>query len=91
MRSLNKLDFMCQICKKILTDPIHLPCFCTICNEHLSDKSVKDGLIKCEPCGDDFRVKDIKVKENKILKKVLAAERSFGNQEKEAKKIFTIK
>ena len=37
----------------------------------MSDNSVKDGLIKCEPCGDEFIVKDIPIKENKRLKNVL--------------------
>ena len=86
MNDLRKSDFICGICNKILKEPIHLPCFCTICNEHLSDNTVKDGLIKCEPCGDDFVVKDIKIKENKLSKKVLAAENHLTNQEKAAKK-----
>ena len=69
MSSLKKSDFICRICHKILSDPINLPCHCVICSEHLSDSSVKDGLIKCEPCDDEFIVKDMKIKENTLLKK----------------------
>jgi WD40 repeat protein len=86
MNTLNKSDVTCRICHMVLRDPIQLPCFCTICKEHISDNTVKDGLIKCDPCGDDFRVIDIKVKENTVLKKVLEAEHHLSNQEKEAKK-----
>ena len=86
MSDLKKAAFTCDICNKFLKDPIHLPCFCTICKHHLSDNSVKDGLIKCEPCGDEFIVKDITIKENKRLKNVLEAEDHLTNQEKETKK-----
>ena len=86
MSDLKKIAFTCGICNKILKDPIHLPCYCTICIEHFSDNSVKDGLIKCETCEDVFVVKGIIIKENKRLKKVLEAEHHLTNQEKEAKK-----
>ncbi len=44
-----------------------------ICNENLSGNSVKDGWIKCEMCGNDLVVKNVKIKENNILKKLLIA------------------
>ena len=68
MSTFNQSDVTCQICKKILIYQIHLPYFCTICSIHLSDDSVKGGLIKCVSCGDEFPVKDIKIREKKILK-----------------------
>ena len=86
MSSFNKSGVTCEICKKILSDPINLPCHCVICKENLSDKSVKDGLIKCEPCGDEFIAKDVKIIENNLLKKLLANQDYLTYQEKEAKK-----
>jgi hypothetical protein len=57
-----KTDFQCFICNRILNSPIDLPCNCgncTICQKHLKDDSVKNGLIKCETCKKVFLVKDI--------------------------------
>ena len=82
MNKLNKADFVCLICNKILNDPIDLPCDCgnsTICKKHLKDNSVKDGSIKCETCKEHFLVKDIKIKVNKFAKLFLDSEHHLSN------------
>ena len=85
MVNFRKSELQCQLCSKILKDPVNLPCHCIICHGHLSDGSVKDGLIKCEPCGDNFVVKDIHLKVNKLAKRILDAEGHFSPEEKAAK------
>ena len=78
---INKSVLLCQICKKVLKDPVNLPCQCTICDAHL--KTAKDGLILCEVCGDEFVVKNIQCKVNKLSKKILDAEDHLSTEEKE--------
>ncbi len=82
MDNITKADFVCLICNNILKDPIHLPCYCTICHKHLTDGSVKNGLIKCEKCKKNFLVKDIEIIENNFAKIVLDAELHLSNCEK---------
>ena len=62
-----------------------MPCHCTICHIHLTDGSVKDGLIECEPCGGKFVVKDIQLKENKYAKFILEADGHLSPEEKKVK------
>ena len=85
MDNLKKTDFQCLICNKILNDPIDLPCNCTIFHKHLKDDSVKNGLIKCGTCNEEFLVKDLKIKVNKIAKLFLDSEQHLGNEEKQLK------
>ena len=85
MTIISKSDLQCQICKKILKYPVHLPCHCTICHGHLTDGSVKDGHIKCEQCGDKFVVKDIEFKVNKLAKRILNAEGHLRPEENTVK------
>ena len=85
MVNFRKSELQCQLCSKILKDPVNLPCQCTICHGHLKDGSVKDGLIKCEPCGDNFVVKDIHLKVNTLAKRILDAEGHLSPQEKNIK------
>ena len=84
MVNFSKQDLLCIICKNVLKDPVHLPCYCTICNAHL--KLAKDGLISCETCGDEFVVNNIECKVNTIAKKALDAELHLSSEEKELKK-----
>ena len=82
MDKITKKELSCQICNKILKEPVHLPCHCTICQAHLTDDSVQDGLITCEPCGDEFVAKNIQIKANKLATLHLNAEHHLSDEEK---------
>ena len=48
---------ICNICRLVLNSgPISLPCKHAICIEHLRDGTVKDGLIQCLKCEQEFDV-----------------------------------
>ena len=85
MVNVNKSEVQCQLCSKILKNPVNLPCQCTICHAHLTDGSVKDGLIACVPCGENFVVKSIQLKENKYAKLILDADGHLNPEEKAVK------
>ena len=85
MTNVSKSDLKCQLCSKILKDPVNLPCYCTICHAHLTDGSAKDGVILCESCGETFVVKDMHSKVNKLFKRILDAEGHLSPQEKAVK------
>ena len=86
MVNFSKLDLLCQICNNVLKDPVNLPCQCTICHAHL--KTAKDGLISCETCGEEFVVRNIECKVNKLAKKALDAEDHLSPEEKELKRVI---
>ena len=81
----SKSEYQCQVCSKILKDPIHLPCHCTICNAHLTDGTAKDGHITCVECKDTFVVKDMDSKVNRWAKRILESEGHLSPEEKAAK------
>ena len=83
--SSKKAELLCSICNKIVREPIYLPCHCTICHAHLKDDSVKNGLIKCLTCDDEFVVKIGEHKVNKFAKMLLDAEDYLSSEEKELK------
>ena len=85
MTNVSKSDLKCQLCSKILKDPVNLPCYCTICHAHLTDGSAKDGRITCVECKDTFVVKDIQLKVNKHAKFILDNEAHLSPEEKAAK------
>ena len=86
MLNLKKAELLCNICGNILKDPINLPCFCMICHKHLKDDTVKNGLIKCLPCNDEFLATNIKVKFNRLAKINLEAEDYLSPDEKQTKR-----
>ena len=81
----SKSEYQCQVCSKILKDPIHLPCHCTICHAHLTDGTAKDGRITCVECKDTFVVKDMDSKVNRWAKRILESEGHLSPEEKAAK------
>ena len=81
----SKSAIQCQLCNKILKDPVHLPCYCTICHAHLTDGSAKDGRITCVECKDTFVVKDMELKVSKWAKRILDVEGHLTLEEKSAK------
>ena len=86
MGIVQKVDLVCPICQKILNEPVQLPCFCTICNAHLTDQTVsKEGFIKCVTCKEDFDVANSRCKENKLAKILLEGDGHLTEPEKAAK------
>ena len=78
----NKSDLMCTICERVLDEPIQLPCFCTICNVHLRDGYVENGMISCKTCAQNFNVGRITVVANKHVKILLNSGHHLSEQEK---------
>ena len=76
-------DFSCKICNKTISEPNHLPCYCSICDIHLKDDTAKDGVIKCQECSKEFTVKDIGYNVNKHLKKYLEYLKYLSSDKKE--------
>ena len=85
-----KLDFSCSYCSKILSSPIHLPCFCdSICDEHLKESSVlKSKLIKCKTCHQEFDLHNTEFKSNAKFKSLINKEIYLSDEEKSLKKFL---
>ena len=81
----NKARLVCKQCTKILVNPIHLPCICTICHSHLVEASFKKDSIKCEACGTEFNAEDVTPKENVLAKLLLVANEHLSSEEKAMK------
>ena len=76
----------CSFCSKIVKDPIDLPCWDSICREHLTDRDVvKEDKIKCNECNQEYQVKGNHFESNETLKKLIESE-SFLNREKQSLK-----
>ena len=80
-----KLDLQCSMCPLVLQNPISLPCFCVICEEHLIDGENLKKLIKCERCGDEFNVPKEGFKSNNMVKKILERDGHLNDEEKSLK------
>ena len=83
--SSSKSELTCNICKLLVNKPVTLPCSDVICDEHLSDDSAKNGLIKCMKCDKDFNVPRRGFPSNKRVTNLLAKERHLSNEEKSIK------
>ena len=78
-----KSDLICAQCTKILSNPIHLPCYCSICLTHLSDDSVVEkGEITCVKCAVSFPLENLSYKEHKLAKIILSANAHLTHAEK---------
>ena len=77
-----KSHLTCSQCKKILKNPIELPCQDCICKEHLAEKDVqKLNKIKCSKCGQEFEVNGIEFKSFKAFQKLLDDQVYLTNEE----------
>ena len=68
-----KIKFQCIICKKILKEPISLPCLCTsLCKDHVSNmvKKKSNLEIQCRDCRQVFIIPN-GFKENKQFKGII--------------------
>ena len=80
-----KSDLICSICHLILKNPVSLPCFCVICDEHLYNGMVRRELITCQICGDEFNVPAEGFKTNKLAKSILDKGNHLSEDEKSIK------
>ena len=77
-----KSIWTCSYCSKIVKDPIDLPCWDSICREHLTDRDVvKEDKIKCNECNQEYQVKGNHFESNETLKNLIESG-SFLNREK---------
>jgi hypothetical protein len=82
-----KSDFVCSFCKKILKNPINLPCFDIICEHHLKEASVlHDKSIQCATCKVTFNVDTHTFVPNRLLKNLLEKQFYLSDEEKDLKK-----
>ena len=80
-----KLELTCRICKLVLKDPVSFPCHCVVCGEHVHDGSVKNGIIKCLKCDEDFDVPENGFRSNDMATNILAKELHLSEEEKTIK------
>ena len=80
-----KYDLVCHICKLIVENPISFPCHCIICEKHVFDGEVRKTLIKCETCGDEFKVPDNGFFPNKLALRILEYDAHLTDSEKKIK------
>ncbi len=76
-----KSQLTCSYCSRKVKDPILLPCEDSICREHLSESDiVKENIIKCKECSDEFRVRENQFKSNNELTQLIESQ-SYLNEE----------
>ena len=83
-----KPNMLCSICKLIFHDPISLPCYCVICNEHLHDGTAKNNKIKCEQCSQVYDIPRDGFATNKMVKCRLGKELHLSVEEKAIKNVI---
>ena len=83
-----KSEVICKICKRFLKNPISLPCFCVICDEHLHDGSAKHGLIECSKCSRSFDISQTEFKTSEMAASILAKDLHLTDEEKSLKNSF---
>ena len=82
-----KCHFICSNCNKIFKHPILLPCYDTICEHHLREKTVlKQESIECKTCKQTFNLDEsFKSGPNKQLQTQLDNDIYLSNEEKSLK------
>lgn len=82
-----KKTITCQYCKNVYSNPIFLPCFNTICENHIDElvKDKKTNLIKCFFCNQEHEKPDEGFKTNQMAKDVINSNSYLTEEEKEAK------
>ena len=73
-----KASFECDLCKKLLVDPVVIPCESTICKTHidnlLSNNSNEKSIMVCGICQEDHLIPKKGFMANKRLQKLLSLE-----------------
>ena len=81
-----KSEFICNICKEILENPILLPCGCAICAEHLKAETVNIETINCLTCNQNFDIPTNRFPVIKIIKSLLEKELYLSDEERVLKR-----
>jgi len=77
-----KAHLTCSLCKRILINPIELPCQDCVCKEHLLDKDAqKLNRIKCGKCRQEFECNRIEFKSFKAFQNLLDDQIYLTNEE----------
>ena len=76
-----KENLICNLCNKFLHDPVFLPCFCYVCNEHMSSSG---NNIKCLTCNEEFP-KSKRFKSNEFAKKFLDSDSHLTEEQRSIK------
>ena len=69
--------FICNICNDYLSEPMSLPCHCTICAKHLGEDT-----IECKFCEETFVLPHDGIRENKRIKLILESDGHLSDDEK---------
>jgi WD40 repeat protein len=80
-----KENLICKLCNKFLHDPVFLPCFCYVCNEHMSSSGNK---ITCLTCNEEFP-KSKRFKSNEFAKKFLNSDLHLTEEQRSTKQSIT--
>ena len=80
-----KEDVTCSLCNLILDEPVSLPCFCIICNGHLTDCFTSNNEIKCISCNKFYQIPYDGFRTNKTTKKLLEDLVYLSDEEKNLK------
>jgi hypothetical protein len=82
-----KSQVTCSYCSRIVKDPILLPCNDSICREHLNERDVvRENIIKCAKCNEEFQVNGLEFKSNIELMKLLESHSYLSSEEIELKR-----
>ena len=80
-----KENLICNLCNKYLNDPVFLPCFCYVCNEHMSSSG---NNIICVRCNEEYP-KPKRFKSNEFAKKFLDSDSHLTEEQISTKQSIT--
>jgi len=69
--------FICNICNDYLSEPMSLPCHCTVCKHHLNQDT-----IECKFCNETFNLPHDGIRENKRIKLIIDSDGHLSEDEK---------
>ena len=83
-----KSDLVCNICKKILKEPVTLPCLCAeVCQQHIDDIVTRRRThIQCQTCEKVLDVPKQGFPPNLVVKKYIERDGHLTHDEKQLKK-----
>ena len=80
-----KSEVICDICKRFLRDPVYLPCFTVVCNEHVQKAKAEKRHIKCLTCNTSFDTTKSAFTVCKMAASILDKELYLSEEEKSLK------
>jgi hypothetical protein len=83
-------EWICQHegCKRYFEAPVILPCFNSICKQHVIDGNCGNSLFKCTLCNDLHIIPDTGFKSNTAILKVINSNLHLKDEHKRAKLMF---